>query len=407
VSAVSNTIGRRDPAFAKPLDASHSKTACEPLAVPTATALSDALREPVRGSVAYPALAALPGVEQLRAFLDGRAPAPPIARLTGRRIVDASFGSATYALRATDWMLGAKGVVHSGVVAVLADGALIASVVSALPARVLCTTAELSLTFLGSPPAAGADLTAHARVVHVDAETGLAEVHVRDGRDRLVAHGTSRCAVFPPIDDAIQLLSPAEPAAPDPEPTTPDPHLRTPPATPSPHLHEARDGVEHLRAQLRGELSRAPIDELTGIRLHDAEPGRVTFTLPASPWLRNEWGTVYGGVLALLAKSAGAAAVQTTADPGTGFTALDIKINFLRAVPADGRELRATGTVLHRGKRLAIATADVLHGEQRVATLTGTTALTPPPSPRPRHSTNTTISARPAAGARHDRSAAR
>ena len=44
----------------------------------------------------------------------------------------------------------------------------------------------------------------------------------------------------------------------------------------------------------------------------------------------------------------------------------------------DGSEIVATGTVLHRGKRLAIATADVMHGDVRVAVLTGTTALTPP-----------------------------
>ena len=63
--------------------------------------------------------------------------------------------------------------------------------------------------------------------------------------------------------------------------------------------------------------------------------------------------------------------------PRHQLTALDVKINFLRAVPADGGELLATGTVLHRGKRLAIATAEVMHGDVRVAVLTGTTALTP------------------------------
>jgi uncharacterized protein (TIGR00369 family) len=70
-----------------------------------------------------------------------------------------------------------------------------------------------------------------------------------------------------------------------------------------------------------------------------------------------------------------------TARRGTSFTALDVKINFLRAVPADGGELLATGRVLHRGKRLAIATAEVMHGDVLVAVLTGTTALTPSPSP--------------------------
>jgi len=285
----------------------------------------------------------------LRAFRAGRAPAPPVARLTGHQIVGASVGSATYALRATDWMPGPKGVVHSGALALLADGALIASVISALPARVFCATAELSLTFLGTPPSTGGDLTAHARLLHLDAETGLAEVHVCDARNRLVAQGASRCAVFPPIDDSIQLLQPAEPAAADPGPTIPDPHLRTPPAT----------------------------DQLTSIRLLRAERGQVALTLPAGTWLGNEWGTVYGGVLALLAKSSVAAAEQTTADPGTGFAPLDINVNFLRVVPADGRELRATGTVLHRGTRLAIANAEVLHGEHRVAVLTGTTELRP------------------------------
>ena len=345
------------------------------------------LCEPVRGGVAYPALAALPGVEQVEAFLTGRASTPPVARLTGRRIIDASPGSTAYALRATDWMVGPTGVVHSGVLAVLADGALIASVVSALPARVLCTTAELSMTFLGSPPHPGGDLTARGRVLHVDSEMALADVHVRDACDRLVAHGTSRCSLFPAIDESVQLLPPGESAAAEIEPNTPDPHLRTPPAAGRGRLHEARDGLELLRAQLRGELPRPPIDQLTGIRLADAQRGRVVFTLPASPWLRNEWGTVYGGVLTLLAKSAAAAAVQTTADHGTGCKALDVKINFLRAVPPDGRELRATGTVLHRGKRLAIATAEIVHGDERVAVLTGTTALTPPSKSRATNST--------------------
>jgi uncharacterized protein (TIGR00369 family) len=341
---------------------------------------SDLLREPVRGGVAYPGLAALPGREQVEALLAGRAPAPSVARLTGRRIVAASHGSATCALRATDWMLGPKGVVHRGVLAFLADGALIATVVSGLPARVLCTTAELSMTFLESLPSGGGEITARGRLLHVDEHMALAEVYVRHAGDRLAAHGTSRCSVFPPIDESIQLLPPDEPAAADTEPATPDPYLRQPPVVDRGGAQQARDGVELLRAQLRGELPRPPIAHLTGLRLVDAEPGRVVFALPASPWLRNEWGTIYGGILTLLAESAAAAAVQATASHGTSFKALDVKINFLHAVPADGGELLATGTVLHRGKRLAIATAEVMHGGVQVAVLTGTTALTPPAS---------------------------
>jgi uncharacterized protein (TIGR00369 family) len=329
----------------------------------------DPLHEQARGAVTYPALASLPGIDQLRAFLTGAAPAPAVARLTGRRIVEASVGSATYALGASNWMVGPKGGVHPGVLAVLADGALIGSVVSALPSRVLCTTAELSMTFLGSPAPAGGELTAHGRLLHLDTEMGLAEVHVNDSHGRLVAHGTSRCAVFPPVDG---LLARSEPATC--EPATPDPHLR-PVAPPGSRVGRNGGGLDVLRAQLDGNLPRPPIDQLTGIRLAAAEEGGVLFTLPASPWLRNEWGTVYGGFLTLLGSSAAAAAIQTTAPEGTGFAARDIKVNFLRAVPADGRELRAVGSVLHRGKRLAIGTAEIRHGGDLVAIVTGTTAL--------------------------------
>jgi uncharacterized protein (TIGR00369 family) len=210
----------------------------------------------------------------------------------------------------------------------------------------------------------------------------LAEVFVSDARDRLVAHGTSRCSVFPPIDGSVELVPPSGPR-PEPELDTPDPFRRPVPTAHQGRLPPNRDGVELLRARVRGDLPPPPIDELTGIRAVSAEEGRVVFALPAHPWLSNEWGTVYGGATTLLAKSAAAAAVQTTAGAGTGFTALDVKVNLLRAIPVDGRELVATGTLLHRGKRLAIATAEVMHGDDRVAVATGTTALTPPRSPRP------------------------
>lgn len=132
-----------------------------------------------------------------------------MARLTGRRIVGAARGTATYALPATAWMLGPRGVLHSGVLALLADGALVASVISGLPARTLCTTAELSMTFLGTLPHGRGDVLARGRLLHLDAQMGLAEVYVSDAAGRLVAHGTSRCSVFPPFDDSVELIPPA------------------------------------------------------------------------------------------------------------------------------------------------------------------------------------------------------
>jgi acyl-coenzyme A thioesterase PaaI-like protein len=70
------------------------------------------------------------------------------------------------------------------------------------------------------------------------------------------------------------------------------------------------------------------------------------------------------------------AAVQTTAERGTDFAALGMKINLLRSVHQDGQQLVATGTVLHRGAPARHRTAEVRHGGRLVAVIIGTTELT-------------------------------
>lgn len=73
--------------------------------------------------------------------------------------------------------------------------------------------------------------------------------------------------------------------------------------------------------------------------------------------------------------SAASAAVQRTAEAGTAFAALDVTFDLLRPVPPDGHDLVATGTVLHRGRRLAIGTGGAPRRRRAVAT--GSTELFP------------------------------
>ena len=76
-----------------------------------------------------------------------------------------------------------------------------------------------------------------------------------------------------------------------------------------PELLQRLSGLEILAAQLSGEIPAAPIDRYSGIRLMEAEDGRVVFSLPVHSGLLQELGTVFGGVIALLAKSASGAAI--------------------------------------------------------------------------------------------------
>jgi uncharacterized protein (TIGR00369 family) len=327
--------------------------------------------EEPRGGTVDLALLKVPGVEQISSFLDGRSPAPPVARLTGRRLLEVEHGRVVYGLPVTDWLVGPKGTLHPGVISFLVDAPALAAVQSTLPPGMLCTTAEVSTTFLGSA-SRGDELRAESRVIHADGATGLAEVFVTRQDGRLIGHATSRVFVFPPVaqdDEPVELASLSEP-----DYATPDPYLR--PAPPVATAPAGLGGLELLERRLARELPPPPIDLLTGIHLVDAADGRTRFALPAHGWCGNEFGLLFGGLLALLAASAGSAAVQTIAPPGTAFKALDMKLNIIRPVPLDGAELVATGTVIHRGRQLAISSTEVLNEPgKRVAVATGTTML--------------------------------
>lgn len=290
-------------------------------------------------------------------------------------MLEAERGRVVYGLPVSDWLVGPKGTLHPGVIAFLTDAPLLAAVQSTLPPGMFCTTAEVSTTFLATARR-GDELRAEGRMIHADESTGLAEAFITRGDGRLLGHATSRVFVFPPVqlDDA----APEPDAAPDEEQyETPDPYLRpVEGGALTPAALAERSGLELLQEQLAGSLPRPPIDLLTGIRLLAAAEGRTEFGLAAHGWCANEFGTLFGGMLALLASSAGSAAVQTIAPPGTAFKALDIKLNLIRPVATDGKELRAIATVLHRGRQLAISSTEIVNERgKRVAVATGTTML--------------------------------
>ncbi len=332
-----------------------------------------------QGGVFDAGLLAVPGLEALREIHAGRSPQPPIHYWSGRRLVALRHGEVSIAMPASGWFCGPKGRLHPGIFAFLLDMTHLYAVVSTLPAGGGCTTAELSVTVLGEPPPSGAEITARSRVIYSDERNALAEGLVVDQGGHPVAHSTSRYFLFAP-GAVVPPRSGGEPL----------PRMRSPETGamlrgPAPQMVpvgpaqlQQLSGLEILAAQLEGKIPPAPIDRYAGIRLIEAKDGRVVFSLPAHSGLLQELETVFGGVIALLAKSASGAAVQTIAPAGTGFTALDLKVNFLRPTRVEGEELIATGSITHRGRKLSIANAVVTYRGRRIAIATGTTALTPP-----------------------------
>ena len=74
----------------------------------------------------------------------------------------------------------------------------------------------------------------------------------------------------------------------------------------------------------------------------------------------NPIGMVHGGVAATLLDSCMSCAVQTHAPAGTGYTTLEIKINFVRALTDKTGPIRAEGRSLHVGRRSGTAEGKIL-----------------------------------------------
>jgi uncharacterized protein (TIGR00369 family) len=79
----------------------------------------------------------------------------------------------------------------------------------------------------------------------------------------------------------------------------------------------------------------------------------------------------------MIAEAALAAAAFSTAEAGTATATLDLKVNYLRPVFPDGKELVARARVLHRGRSLAVSGAELLKNGKQVALATGSAMFLP------------------------------
>jgi uncharacterized protein (TIGR00369 family) len=127
-----------------------------------------------------------------------------------------------------------------------------------------------------------------------------------------------------------------------------------------------RSGLEILQAMSTGELPQPPVMRTLGMSGVEVEEGRIVFRLEPQEFHYNPLGTMHGGVLATLLDSAAACAVHTTLPAGVGYTSLDLTTKFLRPVTVRSGLLRCEGVVLSRGKRTALAQAQVFDDAERL-----------------------------------------
>lgn len=118
-------------------------------------------------------------------------------------------------------------------------------------------------------------------------------------------------------------------------------------------------GLELLMAMRDGLVPPAPIAETLGMVGFDGEHGSISVELDPEHRHYNPLGTVHGGVISTMLDTAAACSVHSTLAAGEGYTSLDLTVKFLRPVTVDSGRLRAVGTVVHRGRRTALAEAQL------------------------------------------------
>lgn len=342
------------------------------------TDVTEIVREPVRGGHIPGELLGLAGIDLLRLLMTQHIQWPPIAYLTGMRFTEVGNGTATFTMPITAWLNTPQGIVTGGEVAILADGPLGCAVHSVLPPGSGYTTTELSISMVRPVPPSG-HLVARGRVVHGGRQLALSEVSITDDIGRLVAHGTSRCFVFHPPGDPPPPPAGIGPAHRDDLDGWVPPYRRPALGTVlDGEIWSSQSGLEIMDGLITGALPLPPLAYLLGARPADASEGRCVFQLPATDWLTSPLGLVEGGVTACIADLALACAVQTTVPAGTAYAPTDLRVQFLRPVPPDGGIITATGTVVHRGRTVAVTRADVANAEGKlVATATGSAVILP------------------------------
>lgn len=118
----------------------------------------------------------------------------------------------------------------------------------------------------------------------------------------------------------------------------------------------APSGLEQLRDIFQNP-DRPPsgMGATMGIDHVEIEEGRVVFGATPHEGVYNPIGTVHGGFAATLLDSCLGCAVHSKLKAGQGYTTLELKVAYHRAMTTATGPIRAEGVVINMGRRAAFA----------------------------------------------------
>jgi uncharacterized protein (TIGR00369 family) len=136
-------------------------------------------------------------------------------------------------------------------------------------------------------------------------------------------------------------------------------------------------GMEQLRRAFFGEGGArfSGIATTMGFYPTVLEEGRVVFEGAPDERVYNPIGTVHGGYAATLLDSAIGCAVHSRMKPGQGYTTLELKVAYHRALTKESGPVLAEGVVLTLGRRAAFAEGKLTDAQGRLCASASSTLL--------------------------------
>jgi uncharacterized protein (TIGR00369 family) len=125
-------------------------------------------------------------------------------------------------------------------------------------------------------------------------------------------------------------------------------------------------GLEVMQRIANGELPPPTIAELLDMRPVEIADGAVTFEMHPDERMMNPIGSIHGGIAATILDSCMGCAVHTTLPPGVGYTTAQLNLHYLRAMQPGMGPVRATGTVIHRGRTQSTAEGRLYDADGRL-----------------------------------------
>ena len=125
-------------------------------------------------------------------------------------------------------------------------------------------------------------------------------------------------------------------------------------------------GFEYLKAMFDGKLPVPPILNTLDFKMHSLEEGKVAFTFIPQEFHYNPIGTVHGGVISAALDSAMGCSVHSLLPVAKGYTTLELKVNFLRAITQKSGEMTVTGKMIYSGNKTALVEAQITDKEGKV-----------------------------------------